>query len=190
MAFLTIFEIIDIIVMSFAVGFIFSGIFKRPAEEEYDPLKEPSSRFNWKDLQFAILVSVPGIILHEFGHKLVAMSFGLSATFHAQYFWLAIGIGLKLANFPFIFFVPAAVSIYGQVSPLVHSLIAFAGPGVNLVLWLGALFLMKIKLVKKKYYPIVYLTSRINMFLFIFNMIPIPPFDGYYVFGGVIQTFF
>jgi Zn-dependent protease len=190
MLLLTLNEVFDMIVMTLAVGFIFSGIFRRPAEEEYDPLKESSSRFNWKDLQFAILVSVPGIIIHEFGHKLVAMSFGLSATFHAQYLWLAIGVGLKLANFPFIFFVPAAVTIYGGASPLVHSLIAFAGPGVNLILWLGTLFLMKAKLVKKKYYPIIYLTSRINMFLFIFNMIPFPPFDGYTVFSGIIQTFF
>ena len=190
MPLLTLNEIFDITVMTLVVGFIFSGIFRKPVEEDYDPLKEHSSRFNWKDLQFAILVSVPGIILHEFGHKLVAMSFGLSATFHAQYLWLAIGVGLKLANFPFIFFVPAAVTIYGQASPLLHALIAFAGPGVNLIFWLGALFLMKTKMVKKKYYAAVYLTSRINMFLFIFNMIPFPPFDGYTVFNGIIQTLF
>jgi len=190
MAFLAPVEIFDIIVMSFAVGFIFSGIFKRPAEEEYDPLKEHSSRFNWKDLQFAILVAAPGIIFHELGHKIIALSFGLNATFHAAYLWLVIGIFLKLASFPFIFFVPAYVSIYGGATPIVHSLIAFAGPGINLVLWLGALFLMKKKLVKKKYYPAVYLTSRINMFLFIFNMIPFPPFDGYSVFNGIIQTLF
>ena len=188
MAFLALVEIFDIIVMSFAVGFIFSGIFKRTAEEEYYPLKESSSRFNWKDLQFAILIAAPGIIFHEFGHKIVALSFGLSATFHAAYVWLVLGVALKLSGFPFIFFVPAYVTIYGGVSPLVHSLIAFAGPGVNLILWLGTLFLMKTKIVKKKYYPIVYLTSRINMFLFIFNMIPFPPFDGYTVFQGIIQT--
>lgn len=190
MVLITFQEIIDAVVMSFAVGFIFSGIFKRPVPEDYDPLKEHKYGFQWRDLQFAILIAAPGIIFHELAHKIVALAFGLSATFHAAYLWLGIGVVLKLMNFPFLFFVPAYVSIYGQASPLIHSLIAFAGPGTNLVLWLGALFLMKTKMVKKKYYQALFLTSRINMFLFIFNMLPIPLFDGYTVFQGLIATFF
>ncbi|MBA3064032.1 hypothetical protein FP803_01200, partial [Candidatus Woesearchaeota archaeon] len=34
------------------------------------------------------------------------------------------------------------------------------------------------------------ITKQINMFLFIFNMIPVPPFDGGHFISGLMQTFF
>jgi Zn-dependent protease len=36
--------------------------------------------------------------------------------------------------------------------------------------------------------PLV-ITSKINMFLFIFNMIPIPGFDGFQIISNIIRVF-
>jgi len=186
----TVSEIFDIIIMTLAVGYIFSGIFKRPAPEDYDPLKHFKSGFDFNDLKFAILITAPAIILHELGHKFAALSFGLHAEFQAAYFFLALGLMLKLMSFPFIFFVPAYVSILGQAAPIEFSIVAFAGPAVNLILWLASLLAIKQKLFSRKYEQMLLLTSKINMFLFIFNMLPIPGFDGNKVFIGLIHAFF
>ncbi len=197
MVFFTIFEIIDIAIMTFVVGFIFSDTFRKPIQD-YDPLKQNYSAFNWTGIRFAIIVTAPAIILHELSHKITALYFGLDATFHAAYFWLVIGLLLKLINFGFIFFVPGYVEIgcssfNCNLTPLMSSFIAFSGPFLNLVLWLGSWLLLRSKssfTKARRNYAVLYLTQQINMFLFIFNMIPLPFFDGYKVFDGLIKTFF
>lgn len=178
------------VVMTAVVGYIFSGLFKRPVRENYDPLKHFKAGFDVEDLKFAILATAPAIILHELGHKFVALSFGLEAVFQAAWFFLGLALILKFMNFGFIFIVPAYVSILGRATPMEFGLIAFAGPAVNLILWLGAAIALKKNLVPSKYNPVLALTSKINMFLFIFNMLPIPGFDGSKVFTGLIQVFF
>lgn len=193
---LTPWEIIDIIIMTLFVGFIFRDQFRAPSRISYedDPVgyhMKSSMGINWNDFWFAAAITAPAIILHEFGHKFLAMSFGYTATFHAAYFWLATGLVLKLLSFPFIFFVPAYVSYPAMATPIQSAIIAFAGPAVNLILWLGASFVLKKRLVRdKKIIAALVVTTKINMFLFIFNMIPIPPFDGYHVVEGIFRTFF
>lgn len=190
MALLSIMEIIDIFIITAAMGYIFSGIFSafsKKTIEGYEPLAHVRG-FDWHAFKFAAIVTAPAIILHEFGHKFVALLFGATATFHAAYAWLALGVVLKLLNTGFIFFVPAYVS-HSPVTQLQGSMIAFAGPFVNLALWLLSILLLKTMRMKRKYLPIVFLTGRINMFLFLFNMIPIPGFDGYWVLEGLLKTF-
>jgi len=189
----TLSELLDIVVMSLALGFIFKDVFRRKVmvTKEYDPIKAYSSLASnrmYQNFMFAILVTAPAVILHEFGHKFVAMGFGATATFKAAYMFLGLGIMLKLMNFGFIFFVPAYVAWSGRVTPLQASLIAFAGPFVNLVIWLGAAAWLKYRKVDKKYIQFLVLTKKINMFLFIFNMIPFPGFDGYHVFMNLINA--
>jgi len=192
MALFTINEIIDIVAMTLIVGFIFTSLFRKPTTHDYDPLKHARSNFfgvNLQDLKFSMMITAPAIAFHEFGHKFVALAFGLDATFQAAYTFLAIGLVIKLIGFPFLFFVPAYVSIVGVGSALDFSLIAFAGPAVNLVLWLGSWAVMKGNIIPKKWYELAYMTSKINMMLFIFNMLPIPGFDGNQVFRQLINAF-
>ncbi len=189
---ITLREIFDMAVMTALVGFIFSDLFgrlKRP-KKDYDPLTDSPSGFDWDGFRFAVLVTAPALIFHELAHKFVALNFGMEATFHAAYMWLFIGMMLKIMKFNFIFFVPAYVSIMGAVTPLQHASIAFAGPGMNLLLWLGTAALVKYRLIEKKHYHLAIITSKINMFLFILNMLPIPGFDGSKVFAGLIQAIF
>lgn len=188
MPLITIPEIFDIILMSLIIGYIFSDIFRKPLDYS-DPLSYYQSNFQWNNIMYAAMVTAPAVILHELAHKFVALSFGMQATFQAAYFFLGLGVLLKLMRFGFIFFVPAYISIMGTGTPLQFSLIAFAGPGMNLVLWLGTALIIRQNLVSKKYLHALALISKINMFLFIFNMLPIPGFDGSKVFSGLFALF-
>jgi Zn-dependent protease len=181
-------EIFDIILMTLVVGYVFMDTFRpaKKAEDVLDKYMNKSSGFDWHAFWFAAMVTAPAIILHELGHKTVALSFGLTAVFNAAYIWLVIAVVLKLAGSPFIFFVPAYVSIGGNATFMQQTIIAFAGPGVNLILFLIALIVLKMKdNLSTKAVHFWTLTRRINLFLFIFNIIPIPGFDGFTVFSGI-----
>ena len=188
MTFITFNEIIDIVIMSFAIGFIFSGIFKREPTEGYDPLKFYQKSGIWEDVKYATMIAAPAVALHELAHKFVALAFGATATLHAPYFMYAIVVLLKLMNFPLLFFVGGYVS-HTALPPLGSSLVAIAGPLMNLILWGAAWSLVNFKLIKRKYYRTFIYIAKLNMFLFIFNMIPIPGFDGYHFFDSIIRLF-
>ena len=208
MAFFSINEFVDLVVMTLVLGYVFKDMFgskfflpssrKKMADDPvayYRALgKSVGNKLGASEgFKTAIVVAGPAVILHELGHKVIAMSFGLSAEFNAAYFWLALALMLKMFNFGFVFFVPAYVSIIGSMTPAQGALTAFAGPGVNLVIWLLCLGLFKHKgLMKKykKYLPIIWMTGRINMFLFLFNMLPIPMFDGWQVYNGLFHALF
>ena len=168
-------EIIDLVLMTFFVGYIFSGIIP-VRREHYDPLVHYKRGFDFEALKFAIMATAPAIILHELAHKFVALGFGLDAVFFAFYrnsFTLMLGVFTlisKLTGFGFMFFVPGFVGISGNGTHLQFALAALAGPLVNLFLWLGSWYLLKYKKYKKKYYLLLILTQRINMFLFIFKI--------------------
>ncbi len=189
MALLSLNEIFDIIIMTAAVGFIFSDVFQRySVKRDYEPLVDYRHGFDWHAFLFAVYVTAPAIILHEFGHKFVALSYGVDATFNAAYVWLAAGILLKLFS-GIIFFIPAYVT-HAPVGILQDTLIALSGPLVNLALWLLALLILKNNWLEKKYHNGLELSAKINMFLFLFNMIPIPGFDGFSVFSGLLKLLF
>ena len=187
-------EIIDLVLMTFFVGYIFSGIIP-VRRENYEPLLHYSRGFDFEGLKFTIMATAPAIILHELAHKFVALGFGLDAVFFAFYrssFTLMLGVLTvisKLTGFGFMFFVPGFVSIGGNGTHLQYALTAFAGPFVNLILWLGSWYLIKNKKYKKEHYLLLILTQRINMFLFIFNILPIPGFDGYKFFIEFLRVF-
>lgn len=188
-------EIVRIIIVIAFVGYIFLDQFRDLVARKKDPYAPVRLGFDWESFKFAAIATAPAIILHELAHKFVAMFFGMHAEFFAAYTWLVIGLILKLIGFGFIFFIPGYVawgcaSANCVVEPWMGSLIALAGPATNLILWLGARYVLKAKLVHRKHHALLYLTQQINMFLFFFNMIPIPPFDGFSVFRGLFATFF
>ena len=198
-------EIIDAIIMSLAVGFIYTKAFSVHArhDDEYDPLKDKFGGFDWRAFWFTVAITAPSFVFHELAHKIVATLFGSHATFYGACSVqrldailgfpcniMILGFVLVFFSFPFVFVIPGYVS-HTFVSPEASILIAFAGPFLNLVLWLGAFSLYHFKIVKKKkYIPLLILTSKINMFLFIFNMMPLPIFDGFKVYEGLFRMFF
>lgn len=189
-------EIMDLIIMTLAIGFIFKDAFPKPASKKYDPVQElrnaAKGAVDYGSFLFAALIAAPGIILHEMAHKFVALFFGVQAVFHAAYTWLFIGVFLKMLNFGFIFFVPGYVEYPAASVTLIQSaIIAVSGPLINLILFAGAWAVLKHGKVKDKNKLLaLHLTKNINLFLFIFNMIPIPPFDGYSFFYDLYRMLF
>ena len=181
-------EVIDVIIMTVVLGFIFRDIFRRPNAGSYDPLKH-YEKFNFSNFKFAVAAVAPAIALHELGHKFAAMAFGVSATFFAAYGWLLIGIFLKIIGFGFIFFIPGFVAPLQPLTSMQSGVIAFAGPFVNLVLWLGSWLILNKMKINKRYYSVLHLTKQINMFLFILNMLPIPGIDGFRVYSSIFKMF-
>jgi membrane-associated protease RseP (regulator of RpoE activity) len=215
LALFTLHEILDIFIMTVVIGYIFKDIFpRRPRVEvlmpDYDPLA-PKKMFRWNDFWFAVAIIAPSIILHEFGHKFVAIANGMSATFHAPIsiqhilspglifqdfaaLLTVVVIIMKYFGIGFIFIIPAYTSIAGSGSALQFAMISFAGPALNLVLWLGTAAVLKNKKLSRKIkgetYHLLFMIKRINMFLFIFNMLPIPGFDGWSFFANIFQAIF
>ncbi|MBN2881043.1 hypothetical protein JXM83_03230 [Candidatus Woesearchaeota archaeon] len=202
--FFTIQEIFDVLAMTFIVGFIFKDhlsankVFNRPYQV-FESFQKTQSNMFWKDMKTAVLIAAPAIILHEMGHKFVALAFGFNATFHAAYTWLVIALVLKLMSFGFIFIVPAYVASFcvpgsafcsGSNYYLARSLISIAGPFVNFLLWIVPMIIVKNNLLSKKnkhFLPVLLLTSKINFFLMLFNLIPLPGFDGANFFGSLFN---
>lgn len=176
-------ELIDALLMTAIVGYIFMDLFQ-PPRDVYDPFR---IGFDWEAFKFACYVVAPAIIFHEIAHKVVALGFGLQAQFHAAYSWLFLGLLLKTLV-GFVFFVPAYVSIQGVATPLASGLTAFAGPALNLLLWALAGLMLTRQISRRQVY-FWGLTKRINGFLFLLNMLPVPGFDGSKVFNALLGLF-
>ncbi len=189
MAIITLQEVIDLVIMIGAIGFIFKDVLRVP-QKDYDPLKEFAhpNKFFGEGFKNAVIIAAPAVVLHEAGHKIVAMLLGYSATFHASYTWLAIGVGLKAIGAPFLFFIPGYVSYSGFIDPISRALVAFAGPLVNLLLFAYASYALK-RGWHKKYHLHLEIMKQMNLFLFFFNLIPFGLFDGQAVLSGILSLF-
>jgi len=178
---LTLTEILSLLILTIALGYIFTGYIKK------DPYQ---LGFSWKDLQFAAIIAAPAVILHELGHKFVAILLGHTATFFIYWWGLGLGIVLKLLSSPLLILAPAYVSIPAGIPPLDGFLIAFAGPGTNLLLFITSFLVLKYKKGLKTNTIIGWsISKKLNLYLFIFNMIPFPPLDGYHIFTNLLNVF-
>lgn len=189
MPYITISEIIGIVVVAFYISYIFSGFIKKP-RTIYDYYSAKSHL--WEDMKFSAMIVVPAVILHEMAHKFVAMGMGFESAFYGFYAsgWTmtlaVISIVLRIFSSPFILIVPGFVGIPAGVDPVSSGIIAFAGPLINLIIFFVAGYIIKTKKLTRNQMIVAVLTKKINMWLFIFNMIPIAPFDG----GKVLTALF
>ena len=185
MAFLDAGEIIQLFIITLALGYIFSGFIKRNNNDLFS-----FKNFSWKNIFFAALIATPAVVLHEFGHKFVAMAFGFAASFHVFWTGLFLGVLLKVIGSPFLFLAPAYVSFSAEASALQSALIAFAGPGVNFLLWGISALVLKYKQNMPENTLFAWsLSKRLNFLFFWFNLIPLPPLDGWTVLQGIIGMF-
>lgn len=188
-------EILYYILSIFVIAYIFSDRIKIPTKpQDILDLYKKRRRFNWNNLWFAAIVTAPAIILHELAHKFAAIAYGFTAFYEIFPLGLGIGLLLKIIGAPFILIAPGYVSIASAagaaIPPSQLAIIAFAGPFVNLVLWLSCHFILKYKQnLKRKTVVTLYITKQINMILFIFNMIPFGPLDGAKVLSGLVNAF-
>lgn len=134
------------------------------------------------DFSVLLLVLGLGFILHELGHRTVARSMGLVAFYRAWIPGLVIALGLALLTFgKFVFAAPGAVYIGGRpITRRENGLISIAGPAVNIALgafFAGLMLYSPVGIIKL----IGYYGAYTNFFLGTFNLLPIPPLDGYKV---------
>ncbi|QCJ48295.1 MULTISPECIES: metalloprotease [Haloprofundus] len=132
-------------------------------------------------LVVSLLTAGVGFLLHELGHKVVAVHYGQVAEFRADYSMLV--LALLSAFLGFIFAAPGAVHHRGMLTEREHGLIALAGPAVNVVLALVFLPLALVVPTGGFLAEMANLGVIINLFLAAFNMIPFGPLDGRKVLG-------
>mgnify|MGYP003091663515 FL=1 len=154
--------------------------------------------FNWTNILYSLPGVIIGLTVHEFSHAFVADKLG-DGTARAQgrltlnpfYHIDPIGmVFILLAGFGWA--KPVQFDMRNLKSPKRDRiLIALAGPLSNLILGVVFLFVIKLTFDTLDFLPetlyvilfrLLFSISVINLGLFIFNMLPIPPLDGSHVF--------
>ncbi len=132
-------------------------------------------------LPFWIVVVLTGFVFHELAHKYVAIHYGHEARFEISYAGLGFALLLKiLVGVTLI--VPGAVIIYkhfrltrSKKEVSMEGVIATAGPITNL-------FIATLSLIINKFFYPFYIFNFIayfNTYLALFNLLPLPPLDGF-----------
>ncbi|MBU0761713.1 MAG: hypothetical protein KKD39_01695 [Candidatus Altiarchaeota archaeon] len=122
-----------------------------------------------------------GFVLHEVAHKVVASFFGLETRYVANNSMPLVSLLLALGGF--ILISPGAVRIYG-IKPIDlrrAGLISVAGPASNL--FISLLFYAMYQVTSGFLSFAAGFGYEINSWLAVFNMIPVPGFDGAKVFA-------
>lgn len=140
---------------------------------------------------FAFIAVGIGFLAHELvGHKLIAQRLGLHAEYKMWRVGLVIALLSSLAGF--VFAAPGAVYVSPRVDLWGHhqavskkrmGTVSLAGPLVNLLLvgvFMPLSVLYPIKMLDVELFG---LAVFVNLWLAIFNMLPIPPLDGSKVFA-------
>lgn len=124
---------------------------------------------------------------HELAHRYVARRYGMAAAYRANYVFLAFTLAIafitaKYAGTPFVIAAPGAVVVIpllGPPHPYVSMLVALSGPLTNEVI--GVVSVVASYAANPAIAPYLLLVGRVNLWLGFFNLLPIPPMDGWQV---------
>ena len=156
---------------------------------------------DWTEVAIILAAIVPSIILHEVAHGVVALWFGddtakragrltLNPIKHVDPFGtVLLPLLLSLGHLgAFGYAKPVPVNVRQLRNPRQHSLyVSLAGPATNIVLSLLAIVLFRVTLPDQRGFfvsdlPMLsqffFFLGMLNVFLAVFNLLPIPPLDG------------
>lgn len=142
-----------------------------------------------------VVIVIFSITLHELAHGWAAISQGDDTPRKTGH--LTLNPVTHMGKESLIFLCLTGIA-WGQmpVNPskfrsakLGNILVSAAGPFLNLALGLLFIFFLKLyfhpNLTGVLSFEFLYLAARINLTLFLFNLLPIPPLDGFYVFSEI-----
>ncbi|MEM2839655.1 MAG: site-2 protease family protein [Thermoplasmata archaeon] len=124
----------------------------------------------------ALLAVVTGFLFHELAHKRLAQSYGCFAEYRMSLWGLFLALITSLIGF--LFALPGAVVISGRITVEQNGKISLAGPVLNMTV--GAICFALVSLVS---WPAIvsltlYVIAYVNLWLGLFNLLPIYPLDG------------
>lgn len=171
-------EVRDIVLAWLALGVAFSfalagGGFSLLASAGFSPTDAAVL------LGISLLTVGPGFVFHELSHKFMAQRYGFWAEFRMWPFGLVLALVTSLIGF--IFAAPGATYISGvNISQSENGRISLAGPAVNSAI--AALFFPFFLFGGPLWDIVGYIGVQINVFLAVFNLLPLGPLDGAKVF--------
>lgn len=152
-------------------------------------IKMDAGYFIFLIIVFTITVG-SGFVLHELAHKYVAVKYGARAKFQAWPAGLVLMLALAIVpqffgfSLPMIL-APGAVYIFayrGQISIKQNGIISLAGPLTNVALC-TLFLLLSILSPLEVLSSVFYIGAQVNIFLALFNLLPVFPLDGSKVFA-------
>ncbi len=147
---------------------------------------DPNDAFSFAMLLvISVLLVTCSFLIHELGHKYVAQSYGAWSEF--RMYPLGLIMAIPFAFFGFLFAAPGAVYIQGNITNEQNGKISMAGPMMNFIICAVAIVatISTTGLISTVLFQLAWL----NAFLGLFNMIPIPPFDGSKIIAWKWQIF-
>lgn len=126
----------------------------------------------------SLMVALFAFLLHEFAHRYFARSYGGFAEFRM---WpIGAFLALVTAAIGFLFAAVGAVYIQGIYDRDKVGRISLAGPATNIIV--GLLFYaISLVISAGSTFLILRFVTTINFYIGFFNLLPIPPLDGYKV---------
>ncbi len=129
-------------------------------------------------------------IAHELSHRQVARRYGLYAKYRAWYAGLALALALALLSTKFlgrtfVFAAPGAVyimALYPVSNPKAEIRVAEAGPLANIAVAIITLIVSTALPFPWHYYALA--VGSVNAWIAFFNLLPIPPLDGFKILRG------
>ena len=143
------------------------------------------------------IATATGFIIHEMGHKFVAIRHGYVAHFRLWMWGLLLTLfvvvfsmgGIVFGAPGAVYIAPAATALYGYDSAIrprdpeqENMIISAAGPGINLAFAVAFLSLVFVTTTGSFLSIIGQFGFALNVGLGSFNMIPVPPLDGSKIF--------
>jgi len=181
-------EIRDIIIAWAGLGFAFflaldgaTNVFAGAGSKVICDLSTGVCLSQWQVLAISLATVGSGFVLHELSHKFVAQRYGYWAEFRMWPLGLVLALVTSLIGF--IFAAPGATYISGaSIAKEENGKISLAGPLTNVAV---AVIFLPIWLLSNSLFTFFlgFEGMYINIFLALFNLLPIMPLDGAKVFG-------